>query len=110
MESLASMPSLQKCLLHGLLSAVAINRKQCWQLISFPEDEEACLLEGENMRDNLQEIGRASAQGTEDLIKDTQEQSIDLLEQKVLLMRFNHAYASGIKIVVPNIQTQGSEV
>ncbi|THV72159.1 hypothetical protein D6D27_09778 [Aureobasidium pullulans] len=110
MESLASMPSLQKCLLHGLLTGVAINRK-CWQLISFPEDEEACLLEGENMRDNLQEIGRASAQGTEDLIKDTQEQSIDLLKQKVLLVRFNHVeYAGVIKIIVPNIQTQGSEV
>ncbi|TIA66072.1 hypothetical protein D6C77_00348 [Aureobasidium pullulans] len=110
MESLASMPSLQKCLLHGLLTGVAINRK-CWQLISFPEDEEACLLEGENMRDNLQEIGRASAQGTEDLIKDTQEQSIDLLKQKVLLVRFNHVeYAGVIKIVVPNIQTQGSEI
>ncbi|THX81805.1 hypothetical protein D6D04_03863 [Aureobasidium pullulans] len=110
MESLASMPSLQKCLLHGLLTGVAINRK-CWQLISFPEDEEACLLEGENMRDNLQEIGRASAQGTEDLIKDIQEQSIDLLKQKVLLVRFNHVeYAGVIKIVVPNIQAQGSEV
>ncbi|KEQ81538.1 hypothetical protein M438DRAFT_75366 [Aureobasidium pullulans EXF-150] len=64
-----------------------------------------------DMRDNLQEIGRASAQGTEDLIKDTQEQSIDLLKQKVLLVRFNHVeYAGVIKIIVPNIQTQGSEV
>ncbi|THZ39850.1 hypothetical protein D6C90_06004 [Aureobasidium pullulans] len=110
MQSLASMPSLQKCLLHELQTALEINEDD-WYSISFPRDEEACLLEGENMRDNLQEIGRASAQGTEDLLKDAQEQSIDLLEQKVLLMRFNHiAYASGIKIVVPNIQTQGSEV
>lgn len=110
MQSLASMPSLQKCLLHELQTVVETNRGH-WYSISFPRDEEACLLEGENMRDNLQEIGRASAQGTGDLLKDAQEQSIDLLEQKVLLMRFNHiAYASGIKIVVPNIQTQGSDV
>ncbi|THY29502.1 hypothetical protein D6D00_03489 [Aureobasidium pullulans] len=109
MESLASMPSLQKCLLHGLLTGVIINENY-WQLISFPEDEEACLLEGANISDNLQEIGRASAQGKEDLLKDIQEQSVDLLDQELLLMRFNHAYASGIKIVVPNIQTQGSEV
>ncbi|THY40806.1 hypothetical protein D6C98_09508 [Aureobasidium pullulans] len=110
MQSLASMPSLQKCLLHKLQTVVEINEDD-WYSISFPRDEEACLLEGENMRDNLQEIGRALAQGTEDLLKDTQEQSIDLLGQKVLLMRFKHiACADGIKIVVPNIQTQGSEV
>ncbi|TIA37831.1 hypothetical protein D6C78_04453 [Aureobasidium pullulans] len=110
MESLASMPSLQKCLLHGLLTAVVINRNY-WQLVSFPEDEEACLLEGANISDNLQEIGRASAQGKKDLLKDIQEQSVDLLGQKLLLMRFKPtAYVYGIKIIVPNIQTQGSEV
>ncbi|THX41795.1 hypothetical protein D6D10_02480 [Aureobasidium pullulans] len=110
MQSLASMPSLQKCLLHELQTVVEISGDD-WYSISFPRDEEACLLEGENMRDNLQEIGRASAQGTKDLLKDIQEQSIDLLEQKVLLMRFNHiACADGIKIIVPNIQTQGSDV
>ncbi|THW64372.1 hypothetical protein D6D20_02903 [Aureobasidium pullulans] len=110
MESLASMPSLQKCLLHSLLTAVVINRKY-WQLVSFPEDEEACLLEGANISDNLQEIGRASAQGKEDLLKDIQEQSVDLLGQELLLMRFEPtAYVHGIKIIVPNIQTQGSEV
>ncbi|THY10346.1 hypothetical protein D6D01_09309 [Aureobasidium pullulans] len=109
MESLASMPSLQKFHLHGLLTVVVTNSGYC-PLISFPKDEEACLLEGANISENLQEIGRASAQDKEDLLKDIQEQSVDLLEQKVLLMRFNHAYASGIKIVVPNIQTQGSKV
>ncbi|THY78406.1 hypothetical protein D6C86_02800 [Aureobasidium pullulans] len=110
MQSLASLPSLKKCLLHDLQTVVVTNRDHLYS-ISFPRDEEACLLEGENMRDNLQEIGRASAQGTEDLLKDAQEKSIDLLEQKVLHVRFNHiSYASGIKIVVPNIQTQGSEV
>ncbi|TIA31012.1 hypothetical protein D6C79_09532 [Aureobasidium pullulans] len=110
MQSLASLPSLKKCLLHDLQTVVVTNRDH-WYSISFPRDEEACLLEGENMRDNLQEIGRASAQGTEDLLKNIQEQSIDLLEQKVLLVRFNHiAYAGVIKIVVPNIQAQGSEV
>ncbi|KAG2168263.1 hypothetical protein JADG_008002 [Aureobasidium aubasidani] len=39
------------------------------------------------------------------------EHSIDLLEQRELFMRLGHLYyARGIKIIVPNIQTQGSEL
>ena len=106
MESLASMPSLQKCLLHDLKTAIETNRVH-WYLVSFPRDEEACHLEGVNMRDNLEEIGRAWAQGMQDLLKELQEHSIDPLEQRELFMRLGHLYyARGIKIIVPNIQTQ----
>ncbi|THX82046.1 hypothetical protein D6D05_03985 [Aureobasidium pullulans] len=38
MESLASMPSLQKCLLHDLKTAIETNRVH-WYLVSFPRDE-----------------------------------------------------------------------
>ena len=106
MQSLASMPSLKKCLFHDLQTTVETIRGYS-PLISFPKDEEACLLEGGNMRDNLQEIGRASAQGKEDLLKDDQEQSFDVLDQESLPVRFGpNLYVHGMKIIVPNIQTQ----